>query len=230
MLYHAVSILSCRTSSHQEASPSSASYLCRKLSAARVMVIARDESSSTLCNLPIIPYAISLSLRVFYRELRLSKLPIFRAQARKDLLECCQLLRDTGDVFWSIVDLANLAEDTVREMDKAISQMSSSSSGNVQASLQRQPIVLNNTSTCDRSNDLANADTTRQQDPLMDDDYTQQPTSDIDTDPLDFTGLEDISEFDIFKYFDPDFDIGAVDAALSNENPFMNIETWTVGT
>src|SRR5947209_4918888 len=100
-LYHAVAMLSCRSQSLQEPPRSSASYVRQSLSAARVTTIVGEEFHGQLSLLPIVPYAVSLSLRISYRDLRLSKAPIFRTRARRQLLANCAILRELGNIFWS---------------------------------------------------------------------------------------------------------------------------------
>lgn len=111
ILYHAVGILACRTRSP-------ASHVRQSLSAGRISAIVREELSEDIALLPTIPYAVSLSLRVFYRDFRSSKATIFRTRARREILFSCSVLRRLGTTFASAVNMANLAEETVREVDK----------------------------------------------------------------------------------------------------------------
>src|SRR5438552_2877259 len=114
-------MLSCRTGFFERqpasAHPSNA-YLRQHLSASRATTIVSSEFSNQLPCIPILPYAISLSLRVAYRDLRTAKAPMLRMRAREQLLLNASILRELGEVFDSATSLAQLAEKTAHEMDK----------------------------------------------------------------------------------------------------------------
>ncbi|KAJ9635446.1 hypothetical protein H2199_008449 [Coniosporium tulheliwenetii] len=222
-LYHAVAILSCRSQSLQEPSRSSASYVRQSLSAAKVTSIVGEEFHGQLSLLPIVPYAVSLSLRVAYRDLRLSKTPMFRTRARKLLLANCSVLRELGDMFWSAVVMADLAEQTIREMDKAFSSVvnaqhqeavgesatNGGSGGNVRISDATRVVPSNGDDNTANASNLPNLEDSRTSFPYDYDTYTFDPSL-FDTMP----------DLNIFEHFDPDFDLGAIDAALGdNINP-----------
>ncbi|KAK7715990.1 hypothetical protein SLS57_006741 [Botryosphaeria dothidea] len=61
----------------------SIAYVRQTLSAGRVAAIVCEDLDEHISLLPIVPYAVSLSLRVFYRDLRLSKATIFRISSRR---------------------------------------------------------------------------------------------------------------------------------------------------
>lgn len=118
VLYHAVAILSCRLVTPEGISQSSESNLRQSLSVSRVTSIVGDEFHNELSSFPIIPYAVALSLRVSYHNLQRSKVPIFKARARKQLISNCVILRELGEVFVYASLMANLGEYLVSEVDK----------------------------------------------------------------------------------------------------------------
>lgn len=182
-----------------------------------------EEFHGQLSLLPIVPYAVSLSLRVAYRDLRLSKTPMFRTRARKLLLANCSVLRELGDMFWSAVVMADLAEQTIREMDKAFSSVvnaqhqeavgesatNGGSGGNVRISDATRVVPSNGDDNTANASNLPNLEDSRTSFPYDYDTYTFDPSL-FDTMP----------DLNIFEHFDPDFDLGAIDAALGdNINP-----------
>jgi hypothetical protein len=226
-------MLSCRSQSLQESSPSSASFVRQSLSAAKVTSIVGDEYHNQLSLLPMVPYAVSLSLRVCYRDLRLSKAPMLRTRARKQLLRNCTILRELGEIFWSAVVMVELAEKTICEMDKVYSTIASAQ--------QRQ--TANEATVTTRTDEEAvpnveNSDATDQINPWKqpsDGRDINEPNAGPETD---FSGTQnvlaqdyDFSTFgaeifdnlpylDVFEHFDPNFGLGAIDAILGdNINP-----------
>jgi hypothetical protein len=228
-LYHAVAMLSCRTPATQQQSRSSSSYTRQSLSASRVTSMFSDENRDEFLILPIIPYAISLSLRVAYRELRFTKIPMFRTRARKQLLTNCTLLRDFGDIFWSTTYMADLAEETVRELDKVcftIAQSQQERVGNnaggtslVTMSNSLDQGQTNNTASNGAAIGTANTNGHSQFGAHASHDaFDSQENGTVPFDPSDFDVMPD---FDIFQHFDPNFDLEGIDAALFNLDDFL---------
>ncbi|CRL28684.1 Transcription factor, fungi [Penicillium camemberti] len=112
-----VAILSCRSISPGDCSRSSASYLRQSLSALRVTTIVGDEFRNALSLFPIVPYAVSQSLRVSYRSLQQSKTSFFRSRARKQVALNCDILRDLGEIYHSASLIADLGEHLLRGSD-----------------------------------------------------------------------------------------------------------------
>jgi hypothetical protein len=225
-------MLSCRSQSLQESSPSSASFVRQSLSAAKVTSIVGDEYHNQLSLLPMVPYAVSLSLRVCYRDLRLSKAPMLRTRARKQLLRNCTILRELGEIFWSAVVMVELAEKTICEMDKVYSTIASAQ----QHHTANEAIVTAHTD--EAVPNVENGDTVDQTSP-----WKQPPNGRDANEPntgpeTNFGGIQnalaqdyDFSTFgaeifdnlpylDVFEHFDPNFGLGAIDATLGdNINP-----------
>ena len=124
VLYHAIAILSCRSKSEEAPLQASSSYLRQSLAASRLTSATAQEYREQLVLFPFVPYAVSLSLSVAYRELRHSKAPLHRSRARTSLQANCNVLQDLGKVFWSASMMANMCESTLREMDRVYAAVS----------------------------------------------------------------------------------------------------------
>ncbi|KAF2002089.1 hypothetical protein P154DRAFT_431661 [Amniculicola lignicola CBS 123094] len=223
VFYHAIGMLSCRKPAIQEQLQSSPSYTRQSLSATRITAIFAEESRDELIILPIVPYAISLSLRVAYRELRFTKIPMLRTRARKQLLANCAILREFGDIFWSTTYLADLAEETVRELDKVcftIAQSQYDTGGTVpgQPSTALPPSpgarLIETSSSNEKGSSAANLNGNMHSSSGTQSTGTcREDLAPVPFDALDFEGLPDL---DLFQHFDPDFDLKGIDAALFN--------------
>jgi hypothetical protein len=180
----------------------------------------------------MVPYAVSLSLRVCYRDLRLSKAPMLRTRARKQLLRNCTILRELGEIFWSAVVMVELAEKTICEMAKVYSTIASAQKH------QTANEATETTRTDEAVSNVENSDTTDQNNP-----WKQRPNGRDVNEPnagpeTDSNGTQNVlaqnygfSTFgaeifdnlpylDVFEYFDPNFGLGAIDATLGdNINP-----------
>lgn len=83
-----------------------------------------NECYKQLVLLPFVPYAVSLSLSVVYRDLRHSKIPMHRARSRKALEANCRILESLGEIFWSAAAMANMGNLTLKELDRVYSTVS----------------------------------------------------------------------------------------------------------
>jgi hypothetical protein len=72
---------------------------------------------------PFIPYAISLSLSVNYREMRRSQVPMLRSRARIAFEANCRSLQRLGGIFWSAANMAKTGEMMLREIDRVYFQV-----------------------------------------------------------------------------------------------------------
>ncbi|CRG86726.1 hypothetical protein PISL3812_03737 [Talaromyces islandicus] len=122
ILYHSVAMLSCRVKSLHEPATSSAAFLRQSLSAIKATSLVSEGLDTFLSNLPFIPYAISLSLRVAYRDLRTSRSPMLRERAKAQLLANSRILHRLGGKFGSVTALANMAEQSIHKMDRQSQQ------------------------------------------------------------------------------------------------------------
>lgn len=170
------------------------------LSAANIAFIIGTEFRDNISHMPFVPYALSLSLRVFYRDLRFSsKSPFTRNRARKQLLNACALLRESfATNFPATMKVAELAEQTVKEMEKVynsiLQQQESSRSVSVAAERTEQHMSSNGVS--------ANVDEPR------------QPLGEASMMSLDLNTSEELPDLDVFEFFDADFHLDVIDAAL----------------
>ncbi|KAJ9613289.1 hypothetical protein H2200_003231 [Cladophialophora chaetospira] len=241
VLYHAVAMLSCRFNSLDEPDRSSPASARQNFAASRVIFIVENEFVEDIALMPFVPYAVSLCLRVSYRELRLSKVPLLRARSRRQLLTICALLR-RFNTFASADTMADLAEQTVREMDKVAASMISG----------RRQSITDSREPCDRAADeqpslATTRGTTRTSARVPYNDTQSNNTStstrnvvvervspaldnrelsafDFD---LEFADLPDI---DLFEHFDPGFKLPAIDAALAQNvdlSTFADLEPWS---
>lgn len=111
-------------------SDSSASPTARTrqaFSTERVTGIVGHEHRHRLVLFPFVPYAISLSLSVSYREMRRSKIPMLRARARIAFEANCLILKELGEKFSSAAVMADMGNMTLEEVDRAYSRVTDES-------------------------------------------------------------------------------------------------------
>ncbi|GMF69813.1 unnamed protein product [Aspergillus oryzae] len=118
VLYHAVAIVACPSSTSTSAcSCSSEAHPRQALAASRITYIVGEEFYGQLPLLPVIPYAVGLSLRVSWNTMLRSKTLLFKERARKQVLDNCAILRSLGGVYSSASCMADLAERLVYEQE-----------------------------------------------------------------------------------------------------------------
>ncbi|KAK6814324.1 hypothetical protein RU639_010079 [Aspergillus parasiticus] len=118
VLYHAVAIVACPSSPSSSAcSGSSEAHPRQALAASRITYIAGEEFHGQLTLLPVIPYAVGLSLRVSWNIMLRSKTRLFKERAAKQVLDNCAILRSLGGVYSSASCMADLAERLVYEQE-----------------------------------------------------------------------------------------------------------------
>ncbi|KAL6235406.1 hypothetical protein BDW75DRAFT_209761 [Aspergillus navahoensis] len=116
LYYHAISILSCRHRSFQHPSGSRPSHIRQGLAAVRINSLVASECAQGMPPLPIIPYAVSLSMGISYQELRSSKLITHFNRARASLETCCGILEEL--VPWCSAEaMARLGRKALRQID-----------------------------------------------------------------------------------------------------------------
>lgn len=71
------------------------------------------------------PYAISLSLSIAYREMRHNKLPVHRMRARGQFQASCRLLEGLESQYCTAANAANMGKKMLREIDRVFSTVSS---------------------------------------------------------------------------------------------------------
>ncbi|KAL4987499.1 hypothetical protein BDW68DRAFT_197399 [Aspergillus falconensis] len=116
LYYHAISILSCRYRSSQRSSGSRPSHTRQGLAAVRINSLVASECAQGMPPLPVIPYAVSLSMGVSYQELRSSNLITHFNRARASLETCCNILEEL--VSWCSAEaMARLGRKALRQIN-----------------------------------------------------------------------------------------------------------------
>lgn len=188
----------------------------QNLSAARVIAIVADEFRDQLSLFPIAPYSLALAVRVFYRELRSTKVHLFRTRARRQLTIGCTVLRELGAIFYGAAHMADLVEKTLSEMNKALSSI-------VHAGESREDSTSEEVRTNGQQSGVALAlgDLPIESHVPVDaggGDMRQGPQTDINNSWLDWTAFDNVPDLDIFDHFDPNFNLEAVDAMLGDNS------------
>ncbi|KAF7541502.1 hypothetical protein G7054_g614 [Neopestalotiopsis clavispora] len=134
VFYHAVAILSCRVNQELTKSelPSRANNSRRSLSADRITELVRDSlgDRNRISYLPIIPYAVSLSLSVMYRKMRYSQIPMFRERGLRAFEANTKLLKQLGETFYTARSTGEMADRVLQEMGKATASKNQESGKN----------------------------------------------------------------------------------------------------
>lgn len=188
-------MLSCRTASSVEAA---STFKDREImSASSVTSIIGTELHDQISYLPFVPYALSLSLKIYYKELRFNtKTSFTRNRVRKQLLNACTLLRDGFQrTFPAATKVADLAEQTVKEMDKLFANM-----------LQHQTGPHSNSARSNEDIQIVSTDGVHA--------VTEQSLVDLDLSSFDSDTFQGMPDLDIFQYFGSDFQLEEIDAAL----------------
>jgi hypothetical protein len=108
--YHVIAILSCRAGG-----PTTASYARRISAAGRIQDLLSDGKHLQVPPLPLIPYAVGLTLTVTYRGLRDNAFEdIERAQA--DLATRCEMLEALSTYWWTADAMARLGRKALKSL------------------------------------------------------------------------------------------------------------------
>ncbi|KAF9876690.1 fungal specific transcription factor [Colletotrichum karsti] len=208
LLYHAIAILSCRIPVGPSASEqASLAYTRQSLSAIKVTTIIEDFGAS-LSHMTFVPYAVSLSLRVAYRELRSSKVPMLTARSRRQLQATCRILRNLGGMFRSALVMVDLAEQVLQEMDQVCAANKPDENGTNSST--------NAANTPGQENALVQAGPEAEGNPDGNTFVAQQAELINAFDPAFYDGPAGL---DVFEYFHPSFDLNAIDAILGGDAP-----------
>ncbi|KAF7874346.1 hypothetical protein EAF04_003018 [Stromatinia cepivora] len=223
IFYHSISIISHRSHIWAEPKRSTPSYLRQSLSTSILSSTTPHELQEQLVLFPFVPYAISLSLSIAYREMRHNKLPVHRMRARGHFQASCRLLEGLEGKYLTAANAANMGKKMLREIDRVFSAVSSEHkttasqqdvNPNTDVSL---PLNDHNTATTNTENQfVAPNSSTQMTNPSIAPPHGGQ-TQVFDTSLFDFDATGDI---DLFSMFDPSFDLVGFDACLeSNLNP-----------
>lgn len=110
--YNIIGILSCRAGG-----PQSRSYHRRITSADRIQKLTTGGLKAHLPPLPLVPYAISLSLTVAYRGLRDSHSDPVKTQS--DLAARCDILESLHKTWWTADAMAKLGRKALKSLEQA---------------------------------------------------------------------------------------------------------------
>ncbi|KAL4950063.1 hypothetical protein BDW69DRAFT_202399 [Aspergillus filifer] len=144
LYYHAISILSCRYRPSQRPSGSRPSYTRQGLAAVRINLLVGSECARGLPPLPIVPYAVSLSMGVSYQQLRTSKLITHFNRAKASLESCCDLLQALGTYWYSAEAMARLGRKAMRQIDGSASRNKSYRDPQMLSAMDTNNVSLNN--------------------------------------------------------------------------------------
>ncbi|KAL4889721.1 hypothetical protein BDV59DRAFT_186052 [Aspergillus ambiguus] len=118
LFYHAVGILSCRYKLTDRPDGSKPSYIRQGLAAIRIHSIVATECPQALPPLPIVPYALALSMGVSYQQFRSSKLITHFERAKASLEACCTLLENLGVYWYSAEAMARLGRKALHQIEE----------------------------------------------------------------------------------------------------------------
>lgn len=117
LYYHCVAILSCRYKLTENLDGTRISSIRQGLAAIRIYSIVAVECENNLPSHPIVPYAISLSMGVSYRQLRSSKLITHSNRAKASLEACCSLLEKMSSQWYSAEAMARLGRRALHQIE-----------------------------------------------------------------------------------------------------------------
>ncbi|KAI0593966.1 hypothetical protein F4775DRAFT_463870 [Biscogniauxia sp. FL1348] len=208
IFYHSVAILSSQSPAEvaSTALPAPATNSRRSLSADRISSIVGEEFLGQLAYMPMIPYGVSLSLSVSYRKMRHSKITMFRNRGKQAFRANTLLLKSLDDTFWTAKTMVAMAEQVLQEMDRAAASL---------------------------AQETGLADSSKKAESVSQGDCPAPQTAASDI-PVDnkmqgdnsWALLEAAPDLDVFGYFDPTFNLGAVDAALEGNLDFGTSSNW----
>lgn len=118
----------------------------------QIATIMLDEGSANLVLLPFVPYSLSISLSVAYRELRFSKLKRHKSEARKKLHQICGSLSILGASYWSAALMAEMTQSVLMQTSHTplpSRRHSPSTQARLDAQNQREDISMDNVPSAD---------------------------------------------------------------------------------
>ncbi|KAJ5101483.1 hypothetical protein NUU61_003705 [Penicillium alfredii] len=121
LYYHSVAILSCRHKLVESFDTTKLSSIRQGLAAVRIHSIVASECAD-LAPLPLVPYAVALSMGVSYRQLRSSKLITHIDRAKASLEACCALLEGLSCYWYSAEAMARLGRKALHQIEVPLSQ------------------------------------------------------------------------------------------------------------
>ncbi|KAK6598115.1 fungal specific transcription factor [Botrytis cinerea] len=215
IFYHSISIISLRSHIWAEPKRSTPSYLRQALSTSILSSTTTHELQDQLVLFPFVPYAISLSLSIAYREMRHNKLPVHRMRARGQFQASCRLLEGLESQYCTAANAANMGKKMLREIDRVFSTVSSENRPTVpqhdvsNISENSSMVTDNSTPMTNTENQSVAPNSNTHIIPSIAPIYTGM--QDFDPSLFDLNATGDI---DLFSMFDPSFDLVGFDACL----------------
>lgn len=210
ILYQSVAILSTQSTDDATSSPvaSSTTNSRKSLAADRITSIIDEEFAGQLSYMPFIPYGATLSLSVSYRNMRHSKVPMFRNRGTQAFRKNTLLLKSMNDMFWKSKTMVSMAEQVLHEMDKTAASLAQEN-GRMDPPKKAEPSPPSERAQFQPEQFRAAA-----------------PAQSVTEAGSEWMLLDAVPDLDLFGHFDPTFDLGAVDAALEGNFDFGTSMNW----
>ncbi|KPM43796.1 hypothetical protein AK830_g2746 [Neonectria ditissima] len=234
MFYLAVVILRDRPKSCQGNEQRTSSSGIQWSSAAEIISIASEDLKSSITLWPVVPCAVSLATSVAYKTLRNSNIPYKRKQAYALFHSSCDVLDELGKAFLSARAMAQLATDTMQEVERVAAGRRTSIMNEKAANGQ----IGDDHSSNGIINNLPGDGGTGGSVAAKGQPYRAQcreeihdsSTLDVTLFPQDVGILDDLAgDMGVFNDFDPTFDLGRIDAVFTATlNPTIPLpwEDW----
>lgn len=238
LFYLSVVIIRGRSAGHRPSSE--LQWFC----ATRIVAVASGEFKSSLVFWPILPYSVTVAASVAYRSLRNSPMPYNRRRAYKLFQDSCEVLEDLSRMFLSARAMARLAMDTMQEVERVAAERTRRDSirlmeGTATPTTEENTLPNNHNShgsesmgqTQQQQHQLTGLPPQQQMAPGVAPHMTPSlPGSSDQLDANFFSGFD--GEAGIFGNFDPNFDLGRIDAIFSanldpSAPPFMDRWAWS---
>ncbi|KAJ5951801.1 uncharacterized protein N7479_010214 [Penicillium vulpinum] len=116
LYYHSVAILSCRYKPTENIDNTRLSSVRQGLAAVRIHSIVASECGNELPPLPIVPYSVTLSMGVSYRQLRSSRLITHLNRAKASLEACRSVLDNLSPYWYSAEAMARLGQKALYQI------------------------------------------------------------------------------------------------------------------
>ncbi|KAJ5177499.1 transcriptional regulator family: Fungal Specific TF [Penicillium coprophilum] len=116
LYYHSVAILSCRYNPTETIDSTRLSSVRQGLAAIRIHSIVASECTDDLPPLPVVPYSVTLSMGVSYRQLRSSRLITHLDRAKASLEACRSVLENLSPYWYSAEAMARLGQKALHQI------------------------------------------------------------------------------------------------------------------
>ncbi|KAH8889054.1 hypothetical protein GQ53DRAFT_795467 [Thozetella sp. PMI_491] len=236
ILYHAVSVLSCRqlaSAFSDNPAANDFSYIPhplinprRSVSADRIVWITQNQA---ICPFLFVPYAVSLALTVKYRKMRYSQIAMFRNRGRAEFKEIIGVLKRMGETYITARVNAGLGESILKQMEKTACSLVHDEADKT-APVNKRAAVATPAQTSDTSVPVLVSDSgTASLTPATTEDHDLQAILGAESVSLEAPVLDNLDlDVDLFGYFDPSFNLDAIDTALEANLEVGIPQDWTI--